>query len=194
MPSIELIRDKLTAVEKIIVVGGEDDELEAWIAAGEPIDRQPDVEPGDPCLVMYSSGTTGRPKGVVLTQHNMVTHAHNSLGDIEYSDGDVMLIAMPMFHVGGSSYALAGPATGTAGYIIPEVDAAAAGSGDDGRRHARLPRAGRRGRAAAGGTRGDGAVQPPQGVRVRSRTDAAADPARRHGGVADHQRSCRCTA
>jgi acyl-CoA synthetase (AMP-forming)/AMP-acid ligase II len=32
-----------------------------------------------------------------------------------------MLIAMPMFHVGGSSYALFGPATGTAGYVIPEV-------------------------------------------------------------------------
>ena len=59
----------------------------------------------------------------MLTQHNMVTHTHNSLGDIEYGDGDMMLIAMPMFHVGGSAYALVGPATGTAGYIIPEVDA-----------------------------------------------------------------------
>src|SRR5687768_10142134 len=115
MPSIELIRDKLTAVEKIIVVGGGDDELEAWIAAGEPTDRRPDVEPSDPCLIMYSSGTTGRPKGVVLTQHNMVTHERNSLGDVDYGEGDVLLIAMPMFHVGGSAYALAGPATGTAG-------------------------------------------------------------------------------
>ncbi len=123
MPSIELIRDKLTAVEKIFVVGGDNDELEAWIAAGEPVDRQPDVEPSDPCLIMYSSGTTGRPKGVVLTQHNMVTHERNSLGDVDYGDGDMLLIAMPMFHVGGSAYALAGPATGTAGYIIPEVDA-----------------------------------------------------------------------
>ena len=123
VPSIELIRDKLTNVDRIIVVGGEADELGAWMAAGEPIDRQPEVTPEDACLVMYSSGTTGRPKGVVLTQHNMVTHTHNAMGDIEFGDGDMMLIAMPMFHVGGSSYALFGPATGTGGYIIAEVDA-----------------------------------------------------------------------
>ena len=122
MPSIELIRDKLTTVERIVTVGGEADELDVWIADSEPIERQPDVTPDDPCLIMYSSGTTGRPKGVVLTQHNMVAHTHNSLGDIDYSDGDMMLIAMPMFHVGGSSYALSGTATGTAGYVIPEVN------------------------------------------------------------------------
>ena len=122
MPSIELIRDKLTGVERIVVVGGDADELDAWIADSEPIDRQPDVTPDDPCLIMYSSGTTGRPKGVVLTQHNMVTHTRNAIGDIEYADGDMMLIAMPMFHVGGSSYALFGTATGTRGYVIPEVN------------------------------------------------------------------------
>jgi len=122
MPSIELIRDKLTGVERIVVVGGDADELDAWIADSEPIDRQPDVTPNDPCLIMYSSGTTGRPKGVVLTQHNMVTHTRNAIGDIEYAGGDMMLIAMPMFHVGGSSYALFGTATGTPGYVIPEVN------------------------------------------------------------------------
>ena len=122
MPSIELIRDNLTGVERIVVVGGDADELDAWIADSESIDRQPDVTPDDPCLIMYSSGTTGRPKGVVLTQHNMVTHTRNAIGDIEYADGDMMLIAMPMFHVGGSSYALFGTATGTRGYVIPEVN------------------------------------------------------------------------
>jgi acyl-CoA synthetase (AMP-forming)/AMP-acid ligase II len=121
--SLAMIRDELTSVEKVIVVGGEDDELEAWLAAAEPIDRDDVVTPEDVCLVMYSSGTTGRPKGVQLTQHNLVVHTRNAMGDIEYDEGDMMLIAMPMFHVGGTSYAMFGPATGTTGYIIREVDA-----------------------------------------------------------------------
>lgn len=122
VPAIDLIRDRLTTVERVVVVGGEQDELAGWMAAAEPVDRAADVEPHDPCLVMYSSGTTGRPKGVVLTQHNMLVHTRNAMGDVEYGDGDMMLVAMPMFHVGGSSYALFGPATGTHGYVIREID------------------------------------------------------------------------
>lgn len=120
--SFDLIRDKLTDVEKVIIVGGDDDEYEAWLAAAEPADLDPGVTPDDLCLVMYSSGTTGRPKGVTLTQRNLVVHTQNAGGDIDYSDDDMLLIAMPMFHVGGTSYAMFGPATGTAGFIVREVD------------------------------------------------------------------------
>ena len=122
LPALELVRDRLVGVERVVVVGGEDDELEGWLAAADPVDRRPEVEPDDVCLVMYSSGTTGRPKGVMLTQHNMVVHTENAMGDVAYDEGDMMLVAMPMFHVGGSSYALFGPATGTHGYVIREVD------------------------------------------------------------------------
>ncbi len=121
--SFNLVRDRLTTVEKVIVVGGPDDEFEAWLASHEPIDRDPAVTPDDVCVVMYSSGTTGRPKGVMLTQHNVVAHTVNSVGDVEYDDGDMMLVAMPMFHVGGTCYAMSGPAHGIPAYVIREVDA-----------------------------------------------------------------------
>ncbi|KQX73824.1 AMP-binding protein [Aeromicrobium sp. Root472D3] len=117
------VRDRLEHVEKIVVVGGDADELEAWLAAAAPIDRQDDVTPDDVCVVMYSSGTTGRPKGVQLTQAAMVEHSLNGGGSTAYADGDMMLVAMPMFHVGGTSYALLGPVNGVPGYIISEVDA-----------------------------------------------------------------------
>ncbi|MEO6606641.1 MAG: long-chain-fatty-acid--CoA ligase [Aeromicrobium sp.] len=123
LEQFNLVRERLDHVEKVIVVGGDSDEYEAWLAAGTPTERQPDVDPHDICVVMYSSGTTGRPKGVQLSQDAMVQHSVNCIGDATYEDGDMALVAMPMFHVGGTSYALTGPVIGIPGYIISEVDA-----------------------------------------------------------------------
>ncbi len=123
LSQLDVVRDRLTGVRRIVVVGGDADEFEAWQAAGTPTDRRDDVEPGDVSVVMYSSGTTGRPKGVQLSQSAMVHHSVNGLGDARYDAGeDMLLVAMPMFHVGGTSYALLGPVVGIAAYIVPEVD------------------------------------------------------------------------
>ena len=67
-PAIDKIRDKLPNVEHIIEVtpeGGDGDEYEAMLADGDARrTARADVEPDDVCIIMYSSGTTGRPKGV----------------------------------------------------------------------------------------------------------------------------------
>ncbi|GAA1742491.1 long-chain-fatty-acid--CoA ligase [Aeromicrobium alkaliterrae] len=117
----DLVADRLEHVERAIALGGEQDQFEAFVAA-EPIDRQGDVTPDDVCVVMYSSGTTGRPKGVQLTQHAMVQHCRVGGGDAEYGEGSMMMVAMPMFHVGGTSYALLGLTHGIPAFIVKEVD------------------------------------------------------------------------
>ncbi len=55
---------------------------------------------------MYSSGTTGRPKGVMLSHHNMVSHTRNAHEGWAFEPGDKCMVSMPLFHVGGSSYVL----------------------------------------------------------------------------------------
>ncbi|MDQ1103044.1 long-chain-fatty-acid--CoA ligase [Nocardioides zeae] len=131
MPTIEAIRDRLTNVERIVVVtpdgateDGEPDEYEAWLAASEPRGRAADVAPDDTCLVMYSSGTTGRPKGVMLTHRNMVSHTVNAHDGWDFEPGDVSLVAMPLFHVGGSSYVLFGIHDGIPSIMTREPDGA----------------------------------------------------------------------
>jgi acyl-CoA synthetase (AMP-forming)/AMP-acid ligase II len=124
-PSIDKIRDKLTAVEHIIEVtpeGAEGDEYEALLADATPTGRAPDVEPDDACIVMYSSGTTGRPKGVLLTQANLIAHTINAHEGIEFDEGDKNMVAMPLFHVGGSSYVQFGIHDGVPSVMTRDVD------------------------------------------------------------------------
>jgi acyl-CoA synthetase (AMP-forming)/AMP-acid ligase II len=125
MPLIDKIRDKLTTVEHIVEVTPEGgDDYEAMLAAAEPLGRDPEVEPTDTCLVMYSSGTTGRPKGVTLSQANMVTHTVNAHEGWGFDDGDKNMVAMPLFHVGGSSYVLFGIHDGVPSVMTRDPDGA----------------------------------------------------------------------
>jgi len=126
-PGIEKIRDQLTALEKVVEVtpdGTEGDEYEALLAAATPVDRSADVEPDDVAIIMYSSGTTGRPKGVALTQANLIAHTESAFAGWELDEGDKNLVAMPLFHVGGSSYMQLGLHTGVASYMTRDVDGA----------------------------------------------------------------------
>jgi acyl-CoA synthetase (AMP-forming)/AMP-acid ligase II len=132
MPTINKIRENLTHVEKVIEVspdgkgadGADSDEYEAWLQASERVTRPDDVSRDDVCLVMYSSGTTGRPKGVMLSHANMVAHTINAHDGWEFAPGDKNMVAMPLFHVGGSSYVLFGIHDGVPSYMTRDPDGA----------------------------------------------------------------------
>jgi acyl-CoA synthetase (AMP-forming)/AMP-acid ligase II len=109
---VEQVRDKLPTVERVIHVDGDGDEFEAWLGAHEP-DREVHEGSPDDCFVqLYTSGTTGFPKGAMLTHRGMTTHARNVAESFDVSPEAIVQVAMPLFHVGGTSYALLAIAAG----------------------------------------------------------------------------------
>ena len=123
-PAIDTIRDRLTHVEHVIEVtpdGAEGDEYEAMLAAATPIGRRPDVTPEDACVIMYSSGTTGNPKGVTLSQRNLLAHTLNA-EPFTFEADDKNMVVLPLFHVGGSSYMQLGIHEGVPTIMTREAD------------------------------------------------------------------------
>ncbi|NRG17452.1 AMP-binding protein [Rhizobiales bacterium] len=74
--------------------------LAALLANGESLEAG-DGEETDPLLIVYTSGTTGSPKGAVLSQRAILVNALNARHMHDMREGDLVLTVLPMFHVGG---------------------------------------------------------------------------------------------
>jgi fatty-acyl-CoA synthase len=73
----------------------------ALLAAGSSDGRNPHVDLSAPLLIVYTSGTTGRPKGAVLRQEALVWNAVMSQHMHDMTAADHVLTVLPLFHVGG---------------------------------------------------------------------------------------------
>jgi len=80
-------------------------ELDFFRTAPEEL-SEVDINPDDPGLIVYTSGTTGKPKGAILTQRNLVHDAKNIIHIWEIAESDVLCHALPLFHVHGLCFAL----------------------------------------------------------------------------------------
>lgn len=121
---VEQIRDDLSHVEKVVVVGGDGDGYEGWLADARPAT---DPYPGsaqDCVLQLYTSGTTGFPKGAMLTHQSLLAHAAALAHVSATTDESVHMVAMPLFHVAGAAVALAALSVGARIVLVRDPDPA----------------------------------------------------------------------
>jgi long-chain acyl-CoA synthetase len=117
-PIIESVRQE-AGLEHVVLVGGGDaphtityDELLATAAPALPDEG----EESDPVVLMYTGGTTGLPKGVLLSQRAMMLHTYHALLTLPYRSDTTFLVPTPMFHAASTFSMICVPIVG--GHLV----------------------------------------------------------------------------
>jgi len=123
---LDAVGDGIDA-ETIVVIGGHEGyrSYEDWVAEAPAGDPGVESTDDDVAFQLYSSGTTGRPKGVMLANKNFFGLLPLAKDIWELSPESVNLVAMPLFHIGGGGWATAGMYEGCTSVIFRELDPAA---------------------------------------------------------------------
>lgn len=101
--TIEAIRDQLPDSLELVAIGEAPDcydNYESFLATGDQAGAPSRAEPEDPLHIMYTSGTTGRPKGALRSNRGEFNCARANAEEIAIMPGDLFLIMMPWFHIG----------------------------------------------------------------------------------------------
>jgi long-chain acyl-CoA synthetase len=95
-------RNMCPALQKTVICEGQaasEIVLGDWLAAGKTGMRSEDMRPDDPAALLYSSGTTGFPKGVTLTHNNIVSNVRTTAKCSGFGGEDKLAVFLPLFHV-----------------------------------------------------------------------------------------------
>ena len=110
-----------TDVERVVVVGGgEADDFQRLVDAGRPDASLPRVDAErDLALLCYTGGTTGVPKGAMLTHRNLVVNAAQFARWYRCVEGvEVFISCLPLFHIGGIAGAMSVPVAAAGAMVL----------------------------------------------------------------------------
>ena len=107
LDAVDSIRDRIPQVRDFVAFGGARDgwlDYEAAVAAASPDFSRADVDERDLLTINYTSGTTARPKGVMITHRNATMNSIGTLLHLPIPVGERYLWTLPMFHANGWTF------------------------------------------------------------------------------------------
>jgi fatty-acyl-CoA synthase len=128
--AIEGVRDQLRTVEHFIVLGSMANvpkgwrEYEAEMAKAKPSFKRAEIDENDLLTINYTSGTTAKPKGVMITHRNAWMNVMDTLVHFHITVGDTYLWTLPMFHANGWTFVWIITAVGGRHICLPKVEPA----------------------------------------------------------------------
>ena len=128
--AIDDVRDQLRSVKHFVVLGPVLDgragwrEYEAELAKASPSFTRPEIDESDLLTINYTSGTTAKPKGVMMTHRNAYTNVMDTLVHFHITVGDRYLWTLPMFHANGWTFVWIITAVGATHICLPKVEPA----------------------------------------------------------------------
>jgi fatty-acyl-CoA synthase len=107
LDAVDSIRDRIPGARDFVAFGGARDgwlDYEAAVAAASPDFSPADVDERDLLTINYTSGTTARPKGVMITHRNATMNSIGTLLHLPIPVGERYLWTLPMFHANGWTF------------------------------------------------------------------------------------------